>query len=180
MRAPGSRYSRRVRWLTHGLIALAAVAACSRAGDESRTKRAPTAPPPPVVEIPADLKIAVEIDGAPVPAIDAARLTALPADFADTERKAWRLTTLVPAFSAPGRTVEAVGPSGMTLKLDSPESATASAPVLFLTRRGDVLVTVVDPAHPFPDFHGQGGRLRRPGDATPHLGPVSLLRVTRR
>lgn len=159
-------------------IALAlALAACSKAGEESRTKRSPTAPPPPTVEIPAGLSIAVTIDGSPAPALDATRLAAIPADFADSERRAWRLTTLVPAFDAPGRTIEAVGPSGMTLKLDRPSGAKATAPVLFLTRRGDVVVTVLDPTQPFPDYHGQGGRLRRPGDTQPHLSPVSALRV---
>ncbi|MBK9032493.1 MAG: hypothetical protein IPL61_14485 [Myxococcales bacterium] len=169
---------RRVRARSLGpILALLLAAACSKAGEESRTKRSPTAPPPPTVEIPPQLSIAVTIDGTDAPALDAARLAAIPADFVDTERRAWRLTTLVPAFDAPGRTIEAVGPSGMTLKLDRPTGATATAPVLFLTRRGDVVVTVLDPAQPFPDYHGQGGRLRRPGDTQPHLSPVSALRV---
>ena len=107
------------RALLFGLLALGA---CSKASDESRTKRAPTAPPPPTVEIPASLRIEVTVDGAAAPAVDAARLLALPPDFADAERKAWRLTSLVPAFNAPDRTIEAVGPSGMTLKLDAPTS----------------------------------------------------------
>jgi len=163
------------RALLFGLLALGA---CSKASDESRTKRAPTAPPPPTVEIPASLRIEVTVDGAAAPAVDAARLLALPPDFADAERKAWRLTSLVPAF--PDRTIEAVGPSGMTLKLDVPASAAAMAPVLFLTRRGDIVVTVLDPAQPFPEYHGQGGRLRRPGDQQPHLSPVTALRVAKR
>lgn len=174
--AADPRYTHRVQRRALVFVVLALVA-CSKASDESRTKRAPTAPPPPTVEIPASLKIEVTIDGAAAPAVDAARLLALPPDFADAERKAWRLTSLVPAFNAPGRTIEAVGPSGMTLKLDVPASAAAMAPVLFLTRRGDIVVTVLDPAQPFPDYHGQGGRLRRPGDQQPHLSPVTALRV---
>lgn len=160
-------------------VVVALGAACSKAGEESRAKRSPTAPPPPTVEIPPALSIAVTVDGAAAPALDAARLGTVPADFVDSERRAWRLTTVVPAFDQPGRTIEAVGPSGMTLKLDRPTSADAVTPVLFLTRRGDVVVTVLDPAQPFPDYHGQGGRLRRPGDSAPHLSPVTALRVAR-
>jgi hypothetical protein len=40
-----------------------------------------------------------------------------------------------------------------------------------------VVVTVVLPENPFPDYHRQGGRLRRPGDLTPRISPVSRLRV---
>lgn len=165
----------RARWI---VLALALIA-CSKAGEESRTKRSPAAPPPANVEIPTDLAIRVAVDGVAQAPIDAAALRDRPADFADDERRAWRLTTLIPAFDEPGRTIEAVGSSGMTLKLDRPATPTAMTPVLFLTRRGDVVVAVVDPAQPFPDYHGQGGRLRRPGDAQPHLSPVTALIVGR-
>lgn len=181
--AAGSRRGRGLR-IAGGLAIGALVigvfgTACSKAGDESRAKRSPTAPPPDSVEIPPSLSIAVTVDGAAAPALDAARLAAVPADFADSERRAWRLTSVVPAFDQPGRTIEAVGPSGMTLKLDRPVTADAVTPVVFLTRRGDVVITVLDPAQPFPDYHGQGGRLRRPGDSAPHLSPVTALRVAK-
>jgi hypothetical protein len=159
-------------------LALLVVAACSKASDESRTKRSPTAPPPPTVEIPANLSIAVSIDGVAAAPLDAARLTATRAEFVDEERRAWRLTTLVPAFDRTGATVEAEGASGATLKLTRPDTSTAMAPVLFLTRRGEVMVTLLDPAHPFPDYHGQGGRLRRPGDDQLHLSGITALRIT--
>lgn len=163
------------------IVSLAvALVACSRASDESRSKRSPTPPPPPTVVIPSGLRIPVSIDGVPSAPIDAARLEHLAPDFADEERRAWRLTTLVPAFDQPGRAIEADGTPGMSIRLDRTEASAPLVPVLFLTRRGDVVVTVLDPAEPFPQFHGQGGRLRRPGDTQPHVSPVTALRVVAR
>ena len=163
------------------IVALAlALVACSRASDESRSKRSPTPPPPPTVEIPSGLTIPIWIDGAPSAPIDAARLAQRAPDFADDERRAWRLTTLVPAFDQPGRAIEAEGNPGMSIRLDRPDASAALVPVLFLTRRGDVVVALLDPADPFPQFHGQGGRLRRPGDTQPHVSPVTALRVVDR
>lgn len=162
------------------LLAALAIAGCSRASDESRSKRSPTPPPPTTVEVPTGLRIALTIEGAPAPDLDAAQLAAVPPDFADDERRAWKLTTLVPAFDRPGLAIEAEGAPGMSIRLDRPDGADALVPVLFLTRRGDVVVTLIDPDDPFPDYHGQGGRLKRPGDPQPHVSPVTALRVVRR
>ena len=161
-------------------LAFLAAAACSRASDESQNKRAPTPPPPSTVDIPRGLSIPLTVDGAPAPPIDAARLGALAPDFADEDRRAWRLTALVPALDQPGRAIEADGAPGMSIRLDRPGPDAPMVPVLFLTRRGDVVVTLLDPADPFPRYHGQGGRLRRPGDSQPHVSPVTALRVVRR
>ncbi len=159
------------------VFALAGVAAgCSRAGEESAGKRTPVPPPPQAVTVPADLKIAVTVDGVAQPAIDAARLGGQAPDYADDERRAWRLSRLLPAFDRPGAIVEAHGRAGIAVKLQWP-AAGGLEPVLFLTRRGGIAVTVVDPAVPFPDYHGQGGRLRRPGDPLPHVSPVLELAV---
>jgi hypothetical protein len=161
------------------VVALAGVA-CSRASDESRTKRSPTPPPPSTVTIPAGLSIPLSIDGAAAPPIDAARLAQLAPDFADEDRRAWRLTALVPAFDRPGEAIEADGEPGLSIRLDHPGPASPLVPVLFLTRRGEVVVTLLDPADPFPRYHGQGGRLKRPGDTQPHVSPVTALRVVPR
>ncbi len=160
------------------LIAIV-VAGCSRAGDESQAKRAPIAPPPAIVHVPADLSISLRIDGADAPAITAASLGGITPDFADHDHHAWKLTKLVPAFDRDGAVIEARGQAGVALRLDRPASSDAPQPVLFLTRRGDVAVTVVDPAKPFPDFHGQGGRLKRQGDPMPRIQPVLALEVSR-
>lgn len=155
-----------------------AAAACSKASDESSAKRSPTAPPPPAVEIPADLHIPVEVDGQPAEPINKARLSAAKPDFSDGDRSAWKLTQLLGApFARKGAVVEALSSNGVSVALAHPASDKAPQPVLFLTRRGEVVVALVDPANPFPKYHGQGGRLRRPGDPRPRLSGVSALHV---
>lgn len=163
------------------VLILLACAGCSRAEDETRGKRTPTAPPPATVEVPADLSIAVSVDGAARPVIDAKLLTARPPDYADADRRAWRLVGLIPDYDRDGASIEVRGKGGISVRFDRPPGAAGPQPVLFLTRRGDVVATMVDPAEPFPDYHGQGGRLRRPGDTMPHVSPVlELAVVTRR
>jgi hypothetical protein len=151
--------------------------ACSRAENESAGKRTPVAPPPVEVSIPSDLNIAVSVDGAPRAALDAKALAARPPDFKDEERQAWRLTGLVPELDRPGASIEARGNSGVSVRLERPSAPGAFEPVLFLTRRGELVATMLDPDQPFPDYHGQGGRLRRPGDTMPHVSPVLELIV---
>jgi hypothetical protein len=161
-------------WFASALVALLA---CSRAENEAAGKRTPVAPPPPEVSIPSDLTIAVTVDGAARPPLDAKVLAARPPDFKDEDRQAWKLTGLVPELDRAGASIEARGKSGVSVRLERPSTPGALEPVLFLTRRGELLATMVDPAQPFPDYHGQGGRLRRPGDTMPHVSPVLELIV---
>jgi hypothetical protein len=167
------RYTPGVRWL----VVVAAVAGCSRAGDESEARRSPAPPPPPQVEIPRDLQIPVWVDGGAGPPITRARLEAVAPDFADADRRAWRLSTVIPEFDRPGAVIEAVGRTGVSIRVRFPDTAAMPQPVLFFTRRGDVVVSVVDPANPFPGYHGQGGQLRRQGDPLPRLSPVVAIHV---
>jgi hypothetical protein len=161
------------------VVVVAGSCSCSKASDEDRgTKRTPMLPPPDSVEIPAALKIDVSIDGAAAAPITADRLRAVKPDFEDAERRAWRLTHVVPELDKLGATVEAKGPAGVSLRLER-SSADGLQPVLVLTRRGDVGVAAVDPNQPFPDYHGQGQMLRRPGDPLPRLLQVTALVVTR-
>jgi hypothetical protein len=162
--------------LVLALVAALSLAACSRAGEEESGKRAPIAPPPPVIEIPAGLNIPVEVDGVAAPAITRQTLAAMQPDFADEERRAWRLTRVLPSFTG-GAVLEAVGREGVSITMQTPATADEPQPVLFFTRRGEVVATQVRPEDPFPQFHGQGGRLRRPGDLTPRVSPVVMLRV---
>lgn len=152
------------------------LAACSRAGEEESGKRAPIAPPPQIIEIPDGLNIPVEVDGKATAPITRATLDGVKPDFADTERRAWRLTRIVPGFTGDA-VLEAVGRDGVAVTMQRPSSADEPQPVLFFTRRGEVVATQVRPEDPFPQFHGQGGRLRRPGDTTPRVSPVVALRV---
>lgn len=158
------------------LASLLVVAACSRAGEEESGKRAPIAPPPPIIEIPQGLNIPVEVDGQANAPITRATLEAVKPDFADAERRAWRLTRIVPSFTGDA-VLEAVGRDGVSITMRRPASADEPQPVLFFTRRGEVVATQVRPEDPFPQFHGQGGRLRRPGDTTPRVSPVVTVRV---
>jgi hypothetical protein len=122
--------------------------------------------------------IDVEIDGVAAAAIDAPRLSAAKPDFADDEHRSWRLATLVgPAATRPGAVVAAVGDKGVALEMPAGASASDPTPVLSLNRRGDVVVGLVTPDDPFPDFHGKGGRLNRPGDPLPRLASPTKLRV---
>jgi hypothetical protein len=159
-------------------LAVIAVFGCSKPGDETVAKRSPIPPPPQELRVPADLHIDVTVGGAAAAPITAAVLGQVQPDFSDAEHRAWRLSTLVPAFAKDGAVIEARGQAGIALRLDHPASASAPQPVLFLTRRGGVAVTMLDPSDPFPGYHGQGGRLRRQGADTPRLEPVSALSVT--
>jgi hypothetical protein len=157
--------------------AAATLGACAKASDEKSAKRIPAPPPPDDVGVPPDLTIDVTVDGTPAPAITTARLESTTPDFLDAERRAWKITTLLPELASPGAAVLARGPTGVSVRLERTPTPVVMEPVLFLTRRGDVVVSMVDPADPFPDYHGQGGRLRRPGDPLPRLSPVNSLAI---
>ena len=157
--------------------------ACSRASDEAKTHewQSPLPPPPQPaakeVPVPDGLSIALSIDGVTRPAITSEVLRTAKPDFSDPERRAWLIPTLVPE-AVNGSVIEAGGVAGVSVKFQLP-TPDGYAAVLFLTRRGDINVSAVDPKEPFPRFHGQGGRLHRPGDALPHAEKVSRLDVTR-
>jgi hypothetical protein len=182
MEAPAGRicYATGVRLpLVALVVSFVLAAACSKAGEESQAKRTPVAPPPVHVEVPAELSIPVKVDGVSATPITGERLAALAPDFADDERRAWKLTGVLGAdFEHPGAVVHALGPEGVAISMTRPEAEASPQPVLLLTRRGDVIAAVVDPANPFPVYHGHGGRLRRPGDPRPRLlTTVVSLRV---
>lgn len=169
-----------MRALTSIAAAALALAACAKASEDGAARRAPNTPPPATVAIPADARLEVTVDGVAAPALDAVRLAAVPAEFADADRRAWRLSQLVPAFDRPGVVIEARGVDGPALALDYPASPTAVVPVLVLTRRGEFVASVIDPAHPFPAYHGQGGQLGRSGDPMPRLTGVRRFQVVTR
>ena len=159
------------RWL---MIALA-LCACSRASEEGDAKRWQEAPPPREVSVPAGLAIALQIDGVDKPPITSDVLKGTKPDFTDTDHRAWRVATLV-AEATPGTVVEASARAGVTVRFAQP-TPEGLEPVLFLTRRGEVIVAALDPKDPFPKYHGQGSRLKRPGDTNPRVVPVSKLAV---
>ena len=162
-----------VRWLA----ALCLVIGCSRAGDEGAAKQWATPPPPKDIPVPARLQIAVTVDGGARPSITGDSLRGVRPDFADDDHKAWLIATLVPEAQPAGSSVEAVSSAGVGVKFSHP-TADGLEPVLFLTRRGDVIASALDPKDPFPRYHGQGGRLRRAGDPMPRLSGVARIDVT--
>lgn len=162
-----------VRWLVVALM----IVGCSRASEEGEAKKWQEAPPPKEVVVPAGLSIAVAVDGADKAPITSDVLKATKPDFVDTDHRAWKVPTLVAEAAPAGTTVEAAGPNGVAVKFAHP-TAEGLEPVLFLTRRGEVIVAALDPKDPFPKFHGQGSRLKRPGDTTPRVMPVTKLAIT--
>jgi hypothetical protein len=161
------------RWL---LIAVALVA-CSRASDEGSAKKWQEAPPPKEVRVPSGLSITVTVDGAEKQPITSDVLKETKPDFSDDDHRAWRIPTLVTEAAPSGSTIEATSPSGVSVKFALP-TAEGLEPVLFLTRRGEVIVAAIDPKDPFPRYHGQGSRLRRPGDSMPRVQPVTKLAIS--
>jgi hypothetical protein len=163
------------------LVLVAATAlecACSKPSETTDAKRSPKPPPAEPVAIPAAVRVDVEIDGAPAPAIDAAKLGATKPDFGDEEHRAWRVATLVGAAAArPGVVISAMGAQGLSLEMRPGAAPADPAPVLSLNRRGELHVGLVTPDDPFPDFHGKGGRLARPGDPLPRLAGPTKLRI---
>jgi hypothetical protein len=152
------------------------IGACSKASDSTHTRELPKLPPPPAVVVPASLSIAVEIDGKPAAPIDSARLAAAKPDFQDVDHRAWRLSSLLGARMAGDRAVVAVtGDNEVTVQFR--RSSSVEVPVLALTRRGEIVAALVDPADPFPSYHTQGRRLHRPGDPAVRLGGVKNIRL---
>jgi hypothetical protein len=167
------------RWLWCTSFGVAVIAAaCSKPSQDNEAKQWPTPlPAAKDVRIPNTLSIAVTVDGDVKQPITADTLRTAKPDFADEERKAWRIATLVAGAGQPG-SVEASSPTGISIKFQHP-TPHGLEPVLFLTRRGEVIVAALDPKDPFPGHHGQGGRLKRPGDSLPHVKPVAKLDIKR-
>lgn len=154
-----------------------ATGACAKASPEGDKKQWQESPPPNAVTIPAGLSIAVEVDGTAGAPITSESLGSTKPDFVDDDHRAWRIPTLVTAAGMDA-TVEATSPSGVAVKFALP-TPDGLEPVLFLTRRGEVIVAALDPKNPFPRYHGQGSRLRRPGDSMPRVAPVTKLSIIR-
>jgi hypothetical protein len=165
----------RLVWIA---VALAIGAGCSKASTESNKKQWQESPPPAEVTVPAGLSISVEVNGAMRAPITSETLLKTKPDFVDSDHRAWRIPTLVADAAPAGSLIEASSPTGVAVKFAHP-TPEGLEPVLFLTRRGEVMVAALDPKDPFPNYHGQGSRLRRPGDSMPRVAPVTKLAITR-
>ena len=161
------------------IVALAlACASCSKASDSTDGKRMPKPPPPATAAPAAAATVSVESDGTPAPAIDAAKLATVAPDFKDDEHRAWKMTTLVgAAASRQGAVIAATGEKDITILLRRPSGDKDPVPALIVNRRGELFASLLAPEEPFPAYHGQGGRLARPGDPLPRVGGVTKIRV---
>lgn len=171
-----------------GGAVLLGLGGCSRASDEADSKRAPEPPPPPgPPRLPEAWQLEVQLDGQALALLTAAQVNAMKPDFADSERRGWRIETLVPQAAKATRVIadSATGVSVM-YELGGTGDGTESRgsglgpplpPALFLTRRGELIVASLDPGNPFPRYHGKGGQLRRVGDSQPRLLGVTRLRI---
>lgn len=160
------------------MLVLALVLGCSEDKQPNDGKRMPKLPPPATANLPADLRISVEIDGVQAAPITSASLAEVPPDFKDDERRAWRISTLLKLGT--DSKIAATGAGGLTIELARASSADAPVATLFVTRRGEVIAALVDPRDPFPDYHGQGRRLGRPGDPLPRISGVTAIRISTR
>lgn len=170
------------RWSLAAVTFALAAFSCQRASEEGDTKRVPRPPPSALpgeaAAVPAHLRVEVSVDGAATAAIDAARLEERPADFADAERRAWKLAPLLgDAAARPGAVMAVSAKDGPEVLLRTPANAEEPQPVLLVSRRGEIVATMLDPAAPFPEYHGRGGRLGRAGDPLPRVSGVTRVRV---
>ena len=151
--------------------------ACSKPGEDSEAKRSPIPEPAPGATLPSDLAIPVELANKVVFTIKAEMLNDRKPDFKDDERQAWRLDKILDEkVFPPGSVLEASGSDGVGISMHRPKSDDEPLPVIVLTRRAEVVAAIVKASDPFPDYHGQGGRLHRPGDPLPRL-LTSLVRL---
>lgn len=152
--------------MIRGCLLVVLLVAC-RGETPNEERKLPQLQPGPF-RIPPDLRIPLVLDGAAAGAIDASRLEAKRADFRDEERHAWRLDNLLATELRTGRArISGVQAAGASLVVELP--AKEHVPVLLVNRRGNALLTIVDPQDPFPRFHGEGGRLARPGQPHPQV-----------
>ncbi len=168
-----------------GLVVLSlggTVLGCSR-DQPNQGKRLPKLGGPPLTED-AALNIAVVVGGEAKPPITAATLAATKPDWADGPRRAWRFETLLGAVGAlppsglsAGTEIAVTGSHGVTVDFALVTPASPLVPVIMYSQRGDVVAQFVDPADPFPGFHGEGGHIGRSPSPTPRVAGVSKLEV---
>lgn len=163
-----------------GLVLGQPLLGCSR-DQPNEGKRLPKLGAPPITAD-AVLTIAVVVAGQPKAAITAATLASTKPDWADGPRRAWRFETLLTAVGAlapgglpPGAQISVTGSHGVTVDFALVTPTSPLVPVIVYSQRGEVVAQFVDPADPFPSFHGEGGHLGRSPSPTPRVAGVSKL-----
>ncbi len=166
--------------LALALSTVSALSSCSR-DQPNAGKRLPKLGAPPVAAD-AALTIAVVVGGEPKASITAATLATTKPDWAEGPRRAWRFETLLgavgalaPAGLSAGTQISVTGTHGVTVDFALVTPASPLVPVIMYSQRGEVVAQFVDPADPFPAFHGEGGHLGRSPSPTPRVAGVSKL-----
>lgn len=154
-------------------LVMAALLACSREPPNSG-KRLPKLPPTAVA--PATFQIGLSLDGAAQAPLTQARLAAIPPDFVQApRRKLWRFATIAGRPLPAGTVIAVTDTRGVTVEFREGEGVLV--PVLAWSQRGEIVALFVDPADPFPAFHGEGGRLGRSPNESPRVSDVQRIAI---
>ncbi len=161
-------------------LALLLLLACSKT-ESNEGKRLPQPPPPPGGSTASpSLSVAVAVDGQPRAPITSATLVSIAPDWSDAQRKAWRIARLVNLESTAQVTFAVTGTRDVTIEMPAESSEHKLVPALLLSQRGLIVAEFVDPAAPFPAFHGEGGRVGRPPPPTPRVQNATKIEVRHR
>ncbi len=158
-----------------------ALVACGNSEPANEGKRMPQPPPVKTSELPANLTIAVTVDGTERPPITRDTLATVAPDWADNQRKAWRIAHLVGAPETPDTLFAITGQTNhVTVEFPAVSKENTLVPALLLSQRGQLVAEFVDPKDPFPRFHGEGGRLGRSPESEPRVPGVIKIEVHHR
>ncbi len=171
-----------LRFRSHGLLLagslLIGLGACG--GEQKPAAGTSAETPARASEIPAGIRIEVEIDGEPAPPIDSALLRRVEPDFRTGARRSWKIERLVgPAAARPKNVLEVENAEGVATVFP-PAARRMWEPVLSLNRRGDLLVALRAREAATRAFHGRGGNRGRPGSPRRQIRDVAKLKLYER
>ena len=143
----------------------------------NRGRQMPRLAPAPATRVPESLHIEVRRSGKRRALIDAAALRGKKADFVADDRHAWRLRSLLGFDDTEALRFAITNRQGVSVSLHDPGKGGKPVAVMMLTRRSEVVMTMVDPQEPFPPYHGWGGRLGRSNTPYPRITEVQRIEV---
>lgn len=158
------------------ILSLASMS-CTKASEAEKAKRMPKPPPEPSQPVQLDAPIGLEVDGEKRAPVASALLAKTKPDFSSGDRRAWKIARL--ASLPPDADAEIEVESADGVRVSALANPPAGKPILVLVvnRRGSAHAALVRADDPFPAFHGQGGRLSRPGDPLPRIGRLRRIRI---
>jgi hypothetical protein len=145
---------------TLGLVLALSLCACRASGCTKGSSRS--------VELADDGGVPVDVDGKSAATIDRTLLERVPPDFAEDDRRGWRLRSLLaPGTLGDGATVEVEDGLGQRVMLARPSDfAAGRQPMVAVNRAGELRMAVsgVGGEEVFASFHGRGGNRGRAGE----------------